>query len=145
MECADCICLRYSLRMTPLILQRLIALPYLILGGWCLLAPHMVERLTLNPAYQHLSATSSLLIGCFGAQAVLGGLFIWFSRWTRTTFGVYAIALLPFFGFNYWFVYEVPIFNRWMALDFVSNAAMLGLSLWGWRMMGRSETGAPVS
>jgi undecaprenyl pyrophosphate phosphatase UppP len=124
--------------MTPLLLQRLIALPYLILGGWCLIAPGSVERLTLNPDYQHLSATSALLIGCFGAQAVLGGLFIWTSRWTRTTFLTYAIALLPFFWFNYWFVFEVPIFNRWMALDFVSNAAMLGLSLWGWRMMGRS-------
>ncbi len=69
--------MRYIRAMTPLILQRLIALPYLILGGWCLVAPRSVEQLTLNPDYQHLSATSALLIGCFGAQAVLGGLFIW--------------------------------------------------------------------
>jgi hypothetical protein len=62
--------------ITPLLLQRLISLPYLILGGWCLLAPHSVEGLTINPAFQHLSTTSALLIGCFGAQAVLGGLFI---------------------------------------------------------------------
>jgi hypothetical protein len=125
--------------MTPLILQRLIALPYLILGGWCLVAPRSVEQLTINPSYQHLSATSALLIGCFGAQAVLGGLFIWTSRWTRTTFLTYAVALLPFFWFNYWFVFEVPIFNRWMALDFGSNAVMLGLSVWGWRVMGRGS------
>jgi hypothetical protein len=39
------------------------------------------------------------------------------------------IALLSFFGFNYWFVYEVPILNRWMALDFGANAVMLGLSV----------------
>ncbi len=52
-------------------------------------------------------SASVLMIGCFGAQAVLGGLFIWFSVWTRTTFLVYALALLPFFWFNYWFVYEV--------------------------------------
>ena len=126
--------------MTPLILQRLIALPYLILGGWCLIAPHSVESMAFTPAYQHLSATSALMIGCFGAQAVLGGLFIAFSRWTRTTFGVYALALLPFFGFNYWFVYEVPILNQGMALDFVSNAAMLGLSVWGWRMGPYTKT-----
>jgi hypothetical protein len=50
-------------------------LPYFILGGWCLIAPHSVERLTINPAYQHLSATRALMIGCFGAQAVLGGRF----------------------------------------------------------------------
>ena len=136
--------LRYHADMTPLILQRVIALPYLVLGGWCLAAPHMVERLMFTPAYQHLSAASALMIGCFGAQAVLGGLFIWFSEWTAKTFLVYAIALLPFFGFNYWFVYEVPILNQWMALDFGANAAMLLLSLWGWRMMGRAESRVPA-
>ena len=125
--------------MQPLHIQRLIAVPYLSLGGWCLLAPGMVERLTITPAYQHLSATSALLIGCFGAQAVLGGLFIWFSRWQRRTFAIYAAALLPFFWFNYWFVFEVPIFNRWLALDFGANAAMLALSLWGWKQMGAGE------
>jgi hypothetical protein len=119
--------------MQPIHIQRFLSLPYIILGSWCLLAPHMIERLMVNPAYQHLSITSALFIGCFGAQAVLGGLFIWFSRWTAQTFLVYAFALLPFFGFNYWFLYEVPIFNRWMVIDFGSNAAMLALTLWGWR------------
>ena len=123
--------------MKPLHIQRLIALPYLILGAWCLVAPAMVERLMINPSYQHLSVTTALFIGCFGAQAVLGGLFVWFSRFSRLTFLVYAIALLPFFWFNYWFVFVVPIFNKWMALDFISNAAMLGISLWGWRVSAR--------
>ena len=125
--------------MQSLHIQRAIALPYFVLGGWCLLAPRMVESQTVNPAYQHLSATSALFIGCFGAQAVLGGLFIWFSIWKRTTFLVYAIALLPFFWFNYWFVFEVPVFNRWLALDFGSNAAMIALSVWGWRTTARAE------
>jgi hypothetical protein len=120
--------------MQTIHIQRLLSLPYLILGSWCLLAPHMVERLMVTPAYQHLSATSALFIGCFGAQAVLGGIFIWFSRWTGQTFLVYAFALLPFFGFNYWFLYEVPIFNQWMVIDFGSNAAMLALTIWGWRV-----------
>ena len=125
--------------MQPLTIQRLIALPYFILGGWSLLAPEMVERLTVNADYQHLSATSALFIGCFGAQAILGGLFIWFSQWQRKTFMVYSIALLPFFWFNYWFVFEVPIFNRWLAMDFIANAAMLALSLLGWKLMGNAE------
>ena len=120
--------------MKSLHVQRLIALPYLVLGAWCLVAPAMVERLMINPAYQHLSATTALFIGCFGAQAVLGGLFVWFSIFTRRMFLIYAIALVPFFWFNYWFVFVVPIFNKWMSLDFFSNAAMLGLSLWGWRI-----------
>ena len=125
--------------MQPLYIQRTISLPYFVLGSWCVLAPRMVESLTVNPAYQHLSATSALFIGCFGAQAVLGGLFIWFSVWKRMTFLVYAIALLPFFWFNYWFVFEVPIFNRWLVLDFGSNAAMIALSVWGWRTTARTE------
>lgn len=119
--------------MTPLLIQRLISVPFLALGGWCLFFPAMVEHLTLQPAYQHNSATSALLIGCFGAQAVLSGLFAFFSRFTRTTFLVYAIALVPFFGFNYWFVFVVPMFNAWLALDFVSNLAMLALCVLGWR------------
>lgn len=123
--------------MKSLHIQRLIAIPYLVLGAWCLVAPAMVERLMINPTYQHLSATTALFIGCFGAQAVLGGLFVWFSIFTRRMFLIYAVALVPFFWFNYWFVFVVPVFNKWMALDFFSNAAMLGLSLWGWRVSAR--------
>ncbi len=123
--------------MSPLLIQRLIALPFIVLGGWCLFFPGMVEQLTLTAAYQHNSATTSLLIGCFGAQAVLSGLFAAFSRFTKTTFLVYAIALLPFFWFNYWFVFVVPMFNAWLALDFVSNLAMLALCVLGWRRSAR--------
>ncbi len=119
---------------SPLFIQRLIALPFLVLGSWCLFLPHMVLELVLASDYQQLTTTSALLVACFGSQAILSGLFAWFSRFTRTTFLVYALALLPFFWFNYWFVFVVPVFNQWMALDFVSNAAMLGLSLWGWRI-----------
>jgi hypothetical protein len=104
--------------------------------------PEVVERLTIRPEFYHGSATSALFVGCFGAQAVLSGLFSAFSRFTRTTFLVYAIALLPFFWFNYWFVFVRPIFNQWMALDFVSNAAMLALCIIGYRNSPR-EAAAP--
>ena len=119
--------------MTPLVAQRLIAVPFLVLGGWCLLLPGQVERLGFRPEYLHASTTTAVLIGCFGAQAVLSGLFAAFSRFTRTTFLVYGLALLPFFAFNYWFVFVVPVFNQWMALDFVCNLAMLALCVAGYR------------
>ena len=102
----------------------------------------MVERLGVNPEYQHLSTTSALLMGCFGAQAVLGGLFIAFSRWTKATFVIYGVALLPFFWFNYYFVFVVPVMTRWMALDLVSNLFMLGLCFWGYRIAPRSLVAA---
>ena len=118
--------------MTPLLAQRLIAAPFLVLGAWCLFFPETVERLGVRAEYYHGSPTTALFIGCFGAQAILSGLFAAFSRFTKTTFLVYGIALLPFFWFNYWFVLVVPIFNEWMALDFVSNAVMLVLCIVGY-------------
>ena len=123
--------------MTPLLAQRLIAVPFLGLGAWCLVFPGTVERLALRPEYWHGSTTTAVLIGCFGAQAVLAGLFAAFSRFTRTTFLAYGLALLPFFAFNYWFVFVVPVFGEWMALDFLANLAMLALCVVGYRASPR--------
>jgi len=124
--------------VSPLLAQRLIAVPFLVLGAWCLLFPQMVERLGFTPEYYHGTTTTALMMGCFGAQAVLAGLFAFFSRFTRTTFLVYGIALLPFFGFNYWFVFVVPMFNQWMLLDFAANVAMLALCVIGYRASGKA-------
>ena len=119
--------------MTPLLAQRLIAVPFLILGAWCLAFPNIVERLSVRPEHYQGTIATGLFIGCFGAQAILSGLFAAFSRFTKTTFLVYGIALLPFFWFNYWFVFVVPIFNSWMILDVLSNVAMLALCVVGYR------------
>jgi hypothetical protein len=93
----------------------------------------MVERLGVRPEHYQGTAVTALFIGCFGAQAVLAGLFAYFSRFTRTTFLIYGVALLPFFWFNYWFVFVVRILSGWMALDFVANVAMLALCVVGYR------------
>ena len=119
--------------MTALLAQRLIAVPFLVLGSWCLFMPWMVEHLALRPEHYQGTTASALLVGCFGAQAVLSGLFAAFSRFTRTTFLAYGLALLPFFWFNYWFVFVVPVFSEWMALDFIANVAMLVLCVIGYR------------
>lgn len=123
--------------MTPLLAQRLIAVPFLVLGAWCLILPGQVERLGFRPEYLHASTTTAVLMGCFGAQAILSGLFAAFSRFTRTTFLVYGIALLPFFWFNYWFVFVVPVFNQLMLIDFAANVAMLALCVIGYRASAR--------
>jgi hypothetical protein len=106
------------------------------------LAGHMVpvaakirRELAVTADYRHLSETTALFIACFGAQAILCGLFICFSRFTRWAFLAYGIALLPFFWFNYYFIFVLPIFNAWLSIDFVANLMMLWLCFAGWRAM----------
>src|SRR5690606_20518858 len=53
-------------------------------------------------------------------------------------FLVYGIALLPFFWFNYWFVFVVPVFTAWMALDFGFIAVMLALCVIGLRASAKA-------
>jgi hypothetical protein len=104
----------------------------------------MVERLALTPTYYQGTATSALLMGCFGAQAMLSGLFAALAKFTRRTFLAYGLALLPFFWFNYWFVFEVPMFS-WMALDFVSNAGMLALCVIGYHQSSLATASAEMT
>lgn len=127
--------------MSPLVAQRLIAVPFIVLGAWCLAFPGMVERLTIRPVYQHGTITTALFIGCFGAQAVLSGVFAAFSQFTKGTFLAYGIALLPFFWFNYWFVYVVPVFNDWMIVDLLSNLIMLALCVVGYLKSPDTDSG----
>ena len=118
--------------MRPLVIQRLIAAVFLILGGWCLLAPGQILILAIRPAFQTDAAIAPILVGCFGAQAVLAGLFAFFSRFTRATFAAYAVALLPFFVFDWWFYAVRPVFTPFILLDAVGNLVMLGLCVMGW-------------
>ncbi len=120
------------IRLLPLP-QLLIAAPFLVLGSWCVFFPGMVESLGFRPQYQHNSPTSRLLMGCFGAQAVISGTFALFSRFTRATYIGYGVLLLPFFWFNYYFVFVVPMMNGWMMLDFAANVMMLAVCVWGAR------------
>lgn len=119
--------------MTPLTIQRLIAAVFLVLGGWCLILPGMIADLSLTPEYRGDDKVIPILVGCFGAQAVLAGLFAFFSRFTKTTFLVYGIALLPFFVFDWWFYVVEPVFNEFILLDAAGNLIMLALCWMGWR------------
>jgi hypothetical protein len=120
--------------------QRALALPFLGLGGWCVVAPAQVEVLVLQPQFIVGSVTSAVLMACFGAQAVLAGIVVWFSRFTQKAFLMLGLAgSVPFFAFNYYFYFVRPMFTSWMLLDFVGNAAILGLGLAGWRAMRRDD------
>ena len=103
------------------------------LGGWCLFWPAtVVEQLAFKPEFQHGSATSALLIGCFGAQAILAGTVIAFSAFRPHTFLIFGIVgSLPFFAFNWYFYYIAQMFTDWMLLDFVGNLTILACGVGG--------------
>ena len=106
---------------------------FFILGSWALLAPASVIELTFLPEYRTGTRILTFVVACFGAQAMISGLFAAFSRFKRTTFLAYGIALLPFFAFNYWFTFVDPVFAKLGLLDAVGNVAMLALCVLGWR------------
>ncbi len=113
--------------------QRLLAIPFVVLGGWALVAPTSVQHVAFRPEVQIDDRIMAVTLGAFGAQALLGAVFILTSRFTRWSFLGYGVALLPFFVFNYWFLYVEPLFTAGMAIDFVANLGMLAFCIFGWR------------
>ena len=113
--------------------QGLIAAIFLVLGAWCLLAPQMVLDLGLRPDFRTEAAVVPVFVACFGAQAMLAGLFAATAIFTRRTFLFYGVALLPFLVFDYWFFAVVPMFNEFILLDLIGNLFMLALCWIGWR------------
>lgn len=125
--------------MTARTAQHLLASVFFVLGGWCLVAPGMVMALAFTPAYQSSDPIASILVACFGAQAILAGIFAAFSIFTRRTFLAYGIALLPFFVFDYWFYAVEPMLTEVGLLDVVGNVIMLWLCWIGWKQSGESK------
>ena len=119
--------------MTSKQIQYFIASVFFILGGWALIAPQSVIDITFLPQYRSGSAALPFVVGCFGAQAMISGLFAGFSKFTKLTFLLYAIALLPFFGFNIYFYFIKPFFTIFGLIDAIGNAIMLVLCIIGYQ------------
>ena len=119
--------------MSALTTQRLIGLVFAVLGSWALIAPKSVIDLAVQPDFRSDDYLASFALACFGAQACLFALVAFTARFTRLTFAAYGLALLPFFVFNYWFYFQVPLLTEIGLLDFLGNLIMLGLCWHGWR------------
>lgn len=128
--------------MTSKQIQYALAAIFVVLGGWCLLSPASVMALAIRPEYQSDDAIVAVLLGAFGAQALIAGLFAASSTFTRTTYAAYAIALLPFFIFDYWFYAVEPMLTWIGLLDAVGNVVMLALCVMGWRALTPPRAGA---
>ena len=121
-------------------IQWLLAFIFLGLGGWTLLFPGSVEALSLRPGHYIGTEASRVILGCFGAQAVLCGIVILVSRFTARTFLVFGVcASLPFMAFNYYFYYVREVFTDWMLLDFAGNIGIFVLGIVGRRLALREE------
>jgi hypothetical protein len=118
--------------------QRLIALVFLGLGAWCLLAPATIVSLTVVPEHRNVLPLTTVTIGAFGAQAMLVGLVSATCRYTARTFLALGLALLPFFIFDWWFYAVRPLFNELILLDVAGNLAMLAACARGYWLLRRT-------
>lgn len=114
-------------------IQWLLASVFFVLGGWCLVSPGSVMSLCFTPAFRSDAPIVPILIGAFGAQALIAGLFAATTRFTRATFAAYGAALIPFFVFDYWAYAVTPMLTVVGLLDVVGNVVMLALCVIGWR------------
>ncbi|MEH6700702.1 hypothetical protein [Parasphingorhabdus sp.] len=127
--------------MTPKRIQFFIALVFFLLGGWATFFPQHVIDTVFLAEYRDGGRLLPFSIACFGAQALLSGLFAAFSRFSSLTFLVYGIALLPSFAFNYYFTFHDPVFTSVGLLDAVGNIIMLALCYVGWKKSKAIEQG----
>ena len=123
--------------MTVRTIQYLLSGVFFVLGGWCLVSPSSVLAFAIRPEYQSGAPIVPILMGAFGAQALIAGLFAAFSDFTQRTFAAYAVSLLPFFAFDYYFYAVEPMLTWVGMLDAAGNVAMLGLCIAGWKAARR--------
>lgn len=119
--------------MTARICQYLIAFVFLGLGGWALIAPVSVIELALTEPYRDTSFIMRFTMACFGAQAVMFGIMALVVEWKARAFAVFAVVLVPFFVFNWYFHYEMPVLTSLGMLDFAGNLTMFIACFVGWR------------
>lgn len=127
--------------MTARIAQYLIASVFLALGGWALLSPASVIELGVTETYRDDAWLTRFALACFGAQAVLFGIMAIALKWTSRAFGVFALILLPFFVFNWYFHYEMPVLTSIGMLDFAGNVVMFLAAIGGWWSLRRQRRG----
>ncbi|CAI4218828.1 unnamed protein product [Parascedosporium putredinis] len=85
-------------------LQTVMATGYSSMGAWCLIHPTSVIALSLSPAYAVQSATTALLMRCFGAQAMTAGLLLGTSSLDERGFTCFGLAMIPYLFFNAWYL-----------------------------------------
>ena len=122
----------------------LIALVFSVLVGRAVLFRQHVIDTSLLSEYREGRRILPFAVDCIGAQALLSGPFAAFSRLSPLTFFIYGIALLPFFGFSYYFSDDDPAFTRIGLLAAVGNIILLVLCYAGSKQCKLHEQGGDV-
>ena len=117
--------------------QRVLGCIFLSLGAWCFMAPEQVQLLALRPGFGN--ATSALLMGAFGAQAMLVGIAVLCARFNAQGFVWFGVAtLLLFLAFDAAFG-AMQMNGGGLWLGAAGSAAVLGLALHGARQAAREH------
>ncbi|ORX93564.1 hypothetical protein K493DRAFT_315934 [Basidiobolus meristosporus CBS 931.73] len=110
------------------------------LGGWCVLFPRQILRLSflytppeVEKVVEKKEVTSTdkwdkfhvLLTQCFGAQALLCGILLGNAVLTPRTYKVFGAAIVPFLYFDYYYFFKKPLFTRFIGLDLLGNIFMI--------------------
>ena len=98
-----------------------------------MIAPQSVLDLGLRPEFLRDDHLLQIMTGCFGAQACIAGTFAAFSTFTKRTFLAFGIAVLPFFGFDYYFYAIDRVFNELILIDALGNVIFMALCAYGYR------------
>ena len=128
--------------MVERIAQYYIAFVFLALGGWALFFPGHVIDLGFTEGYSENTFVTRFMMACFGAQAVMFGIMALVVKWRASAFAVFAVVLIPFFIFNYYFHYEVPVLTTYGMIDFAGNLTMFIACIVGWRAVRAVEASA---
>ncbi len=119
--------------MTARLAQIYIASAFLGLGGWALFFPGHVIDVAITENYRENTFLIRFTMACFGAQAVMFGIMALVVKWSARAFAIFAVVLVPFFIFNWYFHYEMPVLTSIGMLDFAGNLTMFIACFIGWR------------
>lgn len=98
------------------------------------------------PEYAVVNRVNSLLMQCFGAQAMTCGLVLGTSQMTSKSFTIFAAAMIPYIvAFNGWFGLgpQRGLLTNWLWLDFAGNIFFLSGSLYCARLLKKPEGDVP--
>jgi len=107
-------------------------------GLLCVIAPRPLLDLSLTEERKKedtaaaANDTTVLIFQCFGAQACLVGTVLATCRMTPQSYRAFAAAMIPFFGFNWYFRFVEPVVAPLpMLADFINNVLLSQIALAG--------------